>query len=57
MRGTANSQELGLLRHAWEADADALRAVVAFRARAMSDRAMELSGLLEAASRDTEIAR
>lgn len=38
--------ELGLLRQACEADTEALRFVVAFRARVMSDRALELSGLL-----------
>jgi hypothetical protein len=39
-------KELGLLHRAWETDADALRAVVAFRARAMSEHVLELSGLL-----------
>jgi hypothetical protein len=39
--------ELGLLHRAWETDADALRAVVAFRARALSERVLDLSGLLE----------
>jgi hypothetical protein len=40
-------RELDVLRQAWEADAEALRAVVAFRARALSDRALALSGVLE----------
>ncbi len=40
-------RELGLLRQAYEMDTEALRSVVAFRSRAMSERALELSGLLE----------
>lgn len=38
-------RELGLLRRAWETDAEAVRAVIVFRARAMSDRVLELAGL------------
>ena len=40
-------RELGLLHQAWETDTEALRSVVAFRSRAMSERALDLSGLLE----------
>ena len=39
-------RELGLLRRAWERDAEAVRPVVAFRARALSDCVLDLSGLL-----------
>lgn len=39
--------ELGLLRRAWERDALAVQPVLAYRARAMSDRILELSGLLD----------
>jgi hypothetical protein len=38
--------ELGLLQHSWQQDAQAIQPVLAFRARAMSDRVLELSGLL-----------
>jgi hypothetical protein len=44
----AMQRELGLLRQAYETDIVALRSVVAFRSRAMSERALELSGLLQA---------
>ncbi len=40
-------KELGLLRQAWETDTEASRPVVAFRSRVMSDRVLELSGLLQ----------
>jgi hypothetical protein len=40
--------ELGLLQHSWQQDAQAIQPVLAFRARAMSDRVLELSGLLNA---------
>lgn len=40
-------RELSLLYRAWQADADAVRAVVAFRARAMSERVLALSGILD----------
>jgi len=39
-------RELDLLRRAWARDAEALRPVVAFRTRALSDRVLDLSGLL-----------
>jgi hypothetical protein len=39
-------RELDLLRRAWERVAEAVRPVVAFRARAISDRGLDLSGLL-----------
>ena len=39
-------RELDLLRRAWERDSDAVRPVVAFRARALWDRVLDLSGLL-----------
>ncbi len=39
--------ELGLLRHAWERNASAMQAVLAYRTRAMSDRVLEMSGLLD----------
>lgn len=45
------NESWGLLRRAWEVDADALRAVVAFRTRAMSDHVLELSGLLSLPTR------
>ncbi len=38
--------ELGLLQKAWTQDAQAMRFILAFRTRAMSDRLLELSGLL-----------
>ncbi|MCX6030901.1 MAG: hypothetical protein NT169_16595 [Chloroflexi bacterium] len=38
-------RELGLLRQAWERDAPAIQPMLAFRARALSDRVLELSGL------------
>ena len=41
-------RELGLLRQAWERDAPAIQPVIAFRARAMSERVLELSGLTSA---------
>lgn len=41
-------RELGLLRKAWMQDAQAIRPILAFRARAMSDRVLELAGLLNA---------
>jgi hypothetical protein len=41
-------RELGLLHRAWRADADAVRTVIAFRSRAMSERVLEISGLLQA---------
>jgi hypothetical protein len=40
-------RELGLLRRAWEQDREVVRPLLAFRARAMSDRVLELSGLME----------
>jgi hypothetical protein len=40
--------ELGLLQHSWKQDAEAVQPVLAFRARAMSNRVLELSGLLNA---------
>jgi len=39
--------ELGLLRRAWERDAMAVQPVLAYRTRLMSDRVLELSGLLD----------
>ena len=39
--------ELGLLQRSWQQDAQAIQPVLAFRARAMSDRVLELSGLLD----------
>ncbi len=39
-------RELGLLRLAWSKDPDAVQSLLAFRARAISDRALQLSGLL-----------
>jgi hypothetical protein len=39
-------RELGLLRRAWDKDPDAVQSLLAFRARAISDRALQLSGLL-----------
>jgi hypothetical protein len=39
--------ELGLLRRAWERDAWAIRSVLAYRTRAMSDQVLEMSGLLD----------
>ena len=39
-------RELDLLRRAWERDAEAVCPLVSFRARAISDRALDLSGLL-----------
>ena len=38
--------ELGLLQRSWLQDAPAIQPVLAFRTRAMSDRVLELSGLL-----------
>ena len=38
--------ELGLLQRSWQQDAPAIQPVLAFRTRAMSDRVLELSGLL-----------
>ncbi len=38
--------ELGLLQHSWRQDAQAVQPVLAFRMRALSDRVLELSGLL-----------
>jgi hypothetical protein len=38
--------ELSLLQHSWQQDAQAVQPVLAFRTRAMSDRVLELSGLL-----------
>ncbi|MCX7707324.1 MAG: hypothetical protein N2204_04885 [Anaerolineae bacterium] len=38
--------ELGLLRQAWTRDPQAVQPILAFRARTMSDRVLELSGLL-----------
>jgi len=38
--------ELGLLSQAWARDPHAVRPILAFRARTMSDRVLELSGLL-----------
>ena len=38
-------RELGLLRQAWERDAAAIQPVIAFRARVLSDRVLELAGL------------
>lgn len=42
----AMQRELGLLRRAWDKDPDAVQSLLAFRARAISDRALQLSGLL-----------
>lgn len=39
--------ELGLLRQAWARDPRAVQPILAFRARIMSDRVLELSGLLD----------
>jgi len=39
--------ELGLLRRAWERDAMAVQPVLAYRTRLMSERVLELSGLLD----------
>ena len=39
-------RELGLLRRAWEREPSAVQPLLAFRARAISDRALVLSGLL-----------
>jgi len=38
-------RELGLLRRAWEQDNQVARPLLTFRARAMSDRVLELAGL------------
>ena len=38
--------ELGILQQAWINDAQAVRPILAFRARTMSNRVLELSGLL-----------
>lgn len=38
-------RELGFLRTAWQQDQDAVRLLVAFRARALAGRTLELSGL------------
>ena len=38
--------ELGLLQRSWQQDAPAIQPVLAFRTRAMSNRVLELSGLL-----------
>jgi hypothetical protein len=38
--------ELGLLGQAWARDAQAVQPILAFRTRTMSDRVLELSGLL-----------
>ena len=38
--------ELGLLQNSWQQDAQAIQPILAFRTRAMSDRVLELSGLL-----------
>ena len=38
--------ELDLLQRSWQQNAQAIQPVLAFRARAMSDRVLELSGLL-----------
>lgn len=38
-------RELGLLRQAWEQNSDVARPLLAFRARAMSDRVLALAGL------------
>jgi hypothetical protein len=38
--------ELSLLQHSWQKDAQAIQPVLAFRTRAMSNRVLELSGLL-----------
>jgi len=38
-------RELGLLQQAWEQNSDVARPLLAFRARAMSDRALVLAGL------------
>ena len=40
-------RELGLLGHAWEQDSQAVRPLLVFRARAMSDRVLELAGLAQ----------
>lgn len=40
--------ELGILQQAWMNDAQAVRPILAFRTRTMSDRVLELSGLLNA---------
>ena len=40
-------RELGLLGHAWEQDSQAVRPLLIFRARAMSDRVLELAGLVQ----------
>jgi len=37
-------RELGLLRRAWEQDSQVARPLLAFRARTMSDRVLELAG-------------
>jgi hypothetical protein len=42
----AMQRELGLLRRAWEREPSAVQPLLAFRARAISDRALKLSGLL-----------
>jgi hypothetical protein len=39
--------ELGLLRRAWERDALAVRTVLAYRTRTMSDSVLEMSGWFE----------
>jgi hypothetical protein len=39
-------RELGLLRRAWEQDSQVVRPLLAFRARAMSDRLLVLVGLV-----------
>jgi hypothetical protein len=39
-------RELGLLRRAWDKNPDAVQSLLAFRARAISDRALLISGLL-----------
>jgi hypothetical protein len=38
-------RELGLLRRAWEQDSQVAHPLLAFRARAMAERVLELSGL------------
>jgi hypothetical protein len=43
-------RELGLLRRAWERDQQTMRPLLAFRARALSDRVLALSGLMDGAA-------
>jgi hypothetical protein len=40
-------RELGLLGRAWEQDSQAVRPLLVFRARAMSDRVLEVAGLVQ----------